>query len=231
VFRSFGVGNVNASSDMNVYLACIALLTDQGYAVALVHHEIKSGGTPAGSVSLIGGSDNIIHVWREDETGERRFWQVEMAKDDAETEPRAFTLEVIPIGLDADGRNAESCVIRDEGAAPDATPQKKRGRPRRQDSDQAILAELIHRELCDLLADPTEGQVIAFRPGMRPIRAVERSRLRAAINRAGIIDAPDDGEDPAKVAHANRSKLSRALNRLKKHGKIVLDDNWAGLPG
>jgi hypothetical protein len=71
VFRSFGEGNVNASPDMNVYLAAVAVLTDQGYAVALVHHEIKSGGTPAGSVSLIGGADTIIHVWRKDETSDR----------------------------------------------------------------------------------------------------------------------------------------------------------------
>ena len=32
VFRCFGEGNVNASPDMNVYLAAIAMLTDQGYA-------------------------------------------------------------------------------------------------------------------------------------------------------------------------------------------------------
>ena len=140
VFRSFGAGNVNASPDMNVYLACIAVLTDQGYAVALVHHEIKAGGTPAGSVSLIGGADTIVHVWRETETGERRFWQVEMAKDDAETEPRAFTLDVMPIGLDPDGRHASSCVIRDGGAAPDATAKKKRGRPPSDNSEAAILA-------------------------------------------------------------------------------------------
>jgi AAA domain len=49
VFRSFGSGNVNASPDMNAYLACIAVLTDAGHVVGLVHHEIKSGGTPAGS--------------------------------------------------------------------------------------------------------------------------------------------------------------------------------------
>src|SRR5262249_4527723 len=128
VFRSFGAGNVNLSPDMNVYLAAIATLTDEGYAVALVHHEIKAGGTPAGSVSLIGGADNIIHVWRKDDDGAVRYWQVEMAKDDAETEPRAFALEVVPIGNDPDGRPASSCVIRDEGAAPDAK-NKKRGRP------------------------------------------------------------------------------------------------------
>ncbi len=101
MFRSFGAGNVNASPDMNMYLTSVAALTDQGYAVALVHHEIKAGGTPAGSVSLLGGSDTIIHIWRdEDDAKGRRFWQVEMAKDDAETDTRAFSLQILHLGFD-----------------------------------------------------------------------------------------------------------------------------------
>jgi AAA domain len=229
VFRSFGMGNVNASADMNVYLTCIASLTDDSYAVALVHHEIKSGGTPAGSVSLIGGADNVVHVWRETETSERRFWQVEMAKDDAETEPRAFALEPVPVGQDTDGRPAVSCVIRDQGKAPDATSKKIRGRPPSRDSDSAIMAELIYRELCNLLADPTEGKDIVFRLGMPPVRAVERSRLRVAIIRAGILATAEHGEDPKKLAETNRDKLRRALNRLTKHGKVIINELWIGL--
>jgi hypothetical protein len=33
----------------------------------------------------------MVHVWPENETRQQRLWQVEMAKDDAETEPRGFT--------------------------------------------------------------------------------------------------------------------------------------------
>ena len=230
VFRSFGAGNVNASPDMNVYLASLASLTDAGYAVALVHHEIKSGGTPAGSVSLIGGSDNIIHLWRENQTSERRFWQVEMAKDDAETEPRAFTLKVVPIGLDPDGRPAASCIIYDAGAAPEATLKKKRGRPPTEDSDEAILADLTYRELCNLLADQREGQHITFHPELLPIRAVSRSRLRETTIRVGILTSAEDGDDPKKVADNNRWQTNRALNRLKKQGKVLLNERWVGVP-
>jgi hypothetical protein len=82
VFRSFDEGNVNASPDMNVYLAAIAMLTDQRCAVALVHHEIKSGDTPARSVSLIDGADTIVKAWRETETSQKRLWLVELAKDE-----------------------------------------------------------------------------------------------------------------------------------------------------
>jgi hypothetical protein len=83
VFRCFGEGNVNAPPDTNIYLAAITMLTDQGYAVAQVHHEIKSAGPPALSVSLIGGADTIAKVWRETETSQERLWLVEMAEGQA----------------------------------------------------------------------------------------------------------------------------------------------------
>jgi hypothetical protein len=226
VFRSFGDGNVNASPDMNVYLACVAVLTDGGYAVALVHHEIKSGGTPAGSVSLTGGADTVVHVWRE--TGERRLWQVEMAKDDAETEPRAFTLAVVQIGLDPDGRPASSCVVSDGGAAPEAAA-RKRGRPPSDNSDAAILADLIYRELCNLLANPNEGQDVSLHPESPAIRAVSRTRLRGTINQAGILDPLPDGADRKRVIEKNNAQVKRSINRLKKQHKVAVNEQWIGL--
>ncbi len=229
VFRSFGEGNVHASPDMTVYLAAVAVLTDQGYAVALVHHEIKSGGTPAGSVSLTGGADTIIHVWRNDETSDRRYWRVEMAKDDAETAPRAFTLEVVPIGLDPDGRPASSCIIHDGGAAPDATSGKKRGRQPSEASAEATLARLIYRELCNLLADPSEGQDIAFHPEAPPVRAVSRSRLRGAINQADILDPVTDEADRKRVTERNDKQVKRAINRLKDQHKVASNEHWIGV--
>jgi len=109
VFRSFGGGNVNASDHMNAYLAALAHIADLGIAVAAVHHEIKAGGSPAGSVSLIGAADSVIHVWC-DEHG-KHWWQIEYAKDDADTEPVAFDLTVVELGTDPDGYPASSCVV------------------------------------------------------------------------------------------------------------------------
>ena len=226
VFRSFGAGNVNALPDMNIYLASIAVITDAGAAVALVHHEIKSGGTPAGSVSLIGGTDTIIHVWRDDNGA--RFWQVELAKDDAETEPRAFILDVIPLGRDRDGQEASSCVIRDAGAAPDAIP-KKRGRQPSEGSSEGILADLIHDKLCDLLADPSDGQEITFHLGAAPVRAVSRTRLRGTVNQAGILDPVEDEADRKRITESNRKRVNRAINRLIRRKKVIANEQWIGL--
>ena len=123
VFRSFGAGNVNSSDHMNAYLASLSQLAELDMAVVAVHHEIKSGGTPAGSVSLTGGSDAVAHVWRDD--AGKRWWQVEYAKDDAEGEPRAFRLEVVELGTDPDGQPAASCVV-----LPDESAAAPKGRPK-----------------------------------------------------------------------------------------------------
>lgn len=128
VFRSFGSGNVNASDHMNAYLAAAAQVADQDIAVVLVHHEIKSGGTPAGSISLIGGSDTIVRVAR-DEDGQRS-WEVEFAKDDVETDQVKFDLEVVEIGIDQDGLPASSCIVLGPDGE-DAPAPAKNGRPKK----------------------------------------------------------------------------------------------------
>lgn len=130
VFRSFGPGNVNASDHMNAYLAALAEITDRDIAVCAIHHEIKSGGTPAGSVSLIGGSDTIIHVWREegDEEEEgigQRYWQIEFAKDDAENQPQPFDLVVVPLDPDPEGQPASSCAVAADTNEPPDKPKPR----------------------------------------------------------------------------------------------------------
>jgi hypothetical protein len=226
VFRSIGAGNVNASPDMNAYLAAIATLTDQRFAVGLVHHEVKSGGTPAGSVTLIGGSDDIIHVWRQSEESDQRFWQVEMAKDDAETLPRAFTLKRVSIGLDPDGRPASSCVISDAGSAPDA--KRKRGRPAGT-NEVAVNAELVYQALINLLADPATI-LQEIRPDPQQYfrsPAVTRTQLRATLNQTGIFVAEGD---LARQEKTIGKKIERALNLLKVQGKVIMTNRLVGLP-
>ncbi len=115
VFRSFGAGNVKAAADTSTDLQAVTMLADHGCALLLVHHKIKSGGTRAGSITMTGGADTIVHVWRERDERERRLWQVEMAKDDAETGPRSFVLETTAMGTDPEGRPATSCVVQDGG--------------------------------------------------------------------------------------------------------------------
>ena len=104
-----------------------------------------------------------------------------------------------------------------------------RGRPASENSDAAILASLIHTELCNLLADPREGQDIRFHPEAQPMRAVSRARLRATINQAGILVAVTDEADRKGVTKANDKQVERAINRLKKQHKVAANEAWIGL--
>jgi hypothetical protein len=153
-----------------------------------------------------------------------------MAKDDAETEPHAFILSPVGLGKDLDGEDATSCTIDDGGAAPGAISRKKRGRPSAEDSDEAILAELIYRELCNLLADSTEGQKVKITPLLPEKRAITRTKLRETVIRAGILVSAEVGEDPKTIADSNRWKMNRALNRLKKRARVLLSAEWIALP-
>jgi hypothetical protein len=206
VFRSFGGGNVNASDHMNAYLAALSDVTDRGLALLAIHHEVKSGGTPAGSVTLTGGADTLVHIERLN-GGKERQWCVEMAKDDAETEGRKFTLPVVEVGLDAEGQLAASCVVEDGGNPPQAEKNSKG--PKLSDNeaialrtlDRAMTAEAI---LATVEDDGSERSVVKaegwrrwfYREGMPAADQDTRKRAfrRAAdsLLKKGLVATRDD---------------------------------------
>ena len=96
VFRSMGAGDVSDPVSMGAHIEALMIITAMGIAVVVVHHEIKSGGTYAGSVALGDASDTIVRT----ETVERsrKSFAIGAAKDDAEADPRAFDLEPTPVG-------------------------------------------------------------------------------------------------------------------------------------
>jgi hypothetical protein len=207
VFRSVGEGNVNASDHMNAYLAALAEITDQGIALAVVHHETKAGGTPAGSVTLIGGADTIVSTKNGADNG-THTWRVEMAKDDAETKPRAFTLEVVDVGNDADDEPQSSCVVRDIGA----TLAPKRGRPRGSKAAQNALAALR-------LATEECGQIPPASNHIPPsVRTVNLALWRRYIAQSSVAGT----ENP----DIQRKAFTRAVHHLQADGFIgIWNDN------
>lgn len=153
VFRSFGGGNVNASDHMNAYIASATEVADKGIAVILVHHATKANGTPAGSVVLMGAADTLIPV--EKLKDGKHQWQVEEAKDDADTPPRQFELEIVNVGVDVRGRPVTSCAVIDRGAAePNPAEEPRRGR---KPNEQRL--GIVHRVLHDLTERATDGRV------------------------------------------------------------------------
>jgi hypothetical protein len=207
VFRSVGAGNVNASDHMNAYLAALATITDQGIALAVVHHETKAGGTPAGSVTLIGGADTIVSTKNGADNG-THTWCVEMAKDDAETKPRAFTLKVIDVGNDADDEPQSSCVVRDIGA----TPAPKRGRPPGSKAAKVAL-DVLRMAMEESGQIPPASNHIP--PGVRTI-SLEAFFVRFSLSSAAQTEKTE----------SQKRAFKRAVTTLQADGFIgVWNDN------
>jgi hypothetical protein len=205
VFRSFGGGNVNASDHMNAYLAALATITDQGLALAAVHHETKAGGTPAGSVTLIGAADTIIATTNG--PGKEHAWQVEAAKDDGETEARKFTLKVVDIGTNPEGEDVSSCVVVDSGE----TQPAARGRPKKQ-SERDLLMQFLYDALVDHGEPPNDREI--------PVSihlVVHKNHVRDEYMRR---TRPDDSAD------TKGKQFKRLLGDLQKEGRVGIIDQW-----
>lgn len=204
VFRSIGAGNVNDSTHMNAYLAALAAITDLGVAVAIVHHETKAGGTPAGSVALLGAADTIVVT----ANGEAdHSWAVEAAKDDANSPARRFSLEIIDLGIDPEGFPASSCVVVPiAGLAASTKPLNP-----------------SYRALYDIAAELlASGQLIQPLPDMPHVAGITRTALRTALSARGWFR-----DDPP-----SRTDLTRewnALNGCKVRSLLGFDRDWVWL--
>jgi hypothetical protein len=213
VFRSVGCGNVNASDHMNAYLAALAVVTDQGIAVAIVHHETKGGGTPAGSVTLIGGCDTLVNTQRLDIGG--HSWRVEMAKDDCETRERLFELETVDVGRDLDGQAQTSCVVRDGKTA--AKPKKKLSRE--QETAYKALLESLEKV----------GSLNAVIPCCLPVVSISRNQAREYLLRYGFFHEGHVDAD-GKFLKPSHLKLHNMLRDLKNKDYIDFNEEFVWQP-
>jgi hypothetical protein len=113
----------NSSQDMGrVITAMKRLQAATGGLVLFVHHTGKDVSKGLrGHSSLYAALDGAIEVSR---TANSRSWSVAKAKDGADGEDRAFKLEVVELGRDADGDAVTSCVV-----TPDASAVFRRREP------------------------------------------------------------------------------------------------------
>lgn len=213
VFRSVGGGNVNSSEHMNAYIAALDGIASLGLAVAIIHHEAKAGGSPAGSVTLMGAADTILHVWR-NKPGDR-FWQVEMAKDDAETEPKCFRLDVVSVGPDPEGHDASSCVVVPAEPSAPAAEQGQSRKPKLPEQARIALrclAEVINAEGLPLPAG--DGFPLDK-------RGVSDAVWRRACQRRDLSNGGD---------RAMRDAFKRARDKLQASQQAATLDGWWWLP-
>jgi len=99
----------NSSVDMgNLIAAAKQLQSLTGGLVCLVHHTGKDTTKGLrGHSSLYAALDGAIEVTA---TDTRKAWSVAKCKDDVTGDAHPFKLEIVPVGIDADGYEITSCV-------------------------------------------------------------------------------------------------------------------------
>ena len=185
----------NSSVDMGRIIdGAKQLQREVGGLIWLVHHAGKDSGRGLrGHSSLTGAVDAIIEVTR-DESGERREWRVERAKDGPESDPWPFTLSVVELGEDGDGEPLTSCVV--ERREREETPRTKRKPP---GGNQKTALKAIEVAL-KASGEYGKGGAPGFRPCISFDKGVEvaaaalpvekeRQRERARLAIQGLVSA------------------------------------------
>ena len=199
----------NSSVDMGRIIdGAKQLQREVGGLIWLVHHAGKDSGRGLrGHSSLTGAVDAIIEVSR-DETGDRREWRVERAKDGPESDPWPFTLPVVELGADGDGDLITSCVVEPKERAEE--PLKRRKPPSGNNMRVALDALGVALKAS---TDYGMGGAPGFRPCVSWEKAVEVVTPRMATD-----------------AKHRKQRAQEAINSLLGKGHLAFHDGWVWLP-
>jgi hypothetical protein len=146
-------------------------------------------------------------------------------KDDAETSPRGFVLELVDGIPDAFGEYVSSCKVVDQGPAQNE-PKSKKGKkhePHMPDGpkqkSRSPNGEVIYMALVGLFAKTGVPQEREITPGKPKLRSITRDQLREYLKAAGLIEGTATGAMTAK----ERSRLHEVLLVLVGRKDIVMN--------
>lgn len=193
----------NDSRDMGQVIdAMKALQAELGGLVLAVHH---SGKDPLkglrGHSSLLAALDAVVEVTRQEE---RREWKLAKSKDGEDGEAHPFRLDVVELGLDAEGWPITSCVVEPEEQAADVVNRARLPHG----GNQRILWDGLG-ELLKASNAFGQGEAPPTRPCVRLDDALNQLRGRLAV-------APDRQTERAR----------QAITGLVSRGLLNLRDGW-----
>lgn len=199
----------NSSVDMGrIIEGAKQLQREVGGLIWLVHHSGKDSGRGLrGHSSLTGAVDAILEVTR-DESGDRREWRVERAKDGPESEPTPFALSVVEMGEDEDGDPITSCVVEPRERAED---QVKRIRPPTGNNMRVAL------DAIGVALKASSEYGLGGAPGTRPCVTWE-----SAVE----VVAPRMATD----AKHRKQRALEAISSLVAKGHLSFQDGYVWLP-
>ncbi|WP_119460647.1 AAA family ATPase [Rhodospirillaceae bacterium SYSU D60014] len=208
--RVLAGGDENGPEDMTAFIRnCDRIRETLGVHVCIVHHTGKEPGKgPRGHSSLLGAADTVVEVAR---TEAGRSATVVKQKDGHEGDAFAFDLDVVQLGLDEDGDEITSCVVRHLGNAPAASM-------RRLPKGQKLQAyRLLIRAIDEKGETPQKNDPI---PGQN--RFVRTEVWREFCEAEFIADSsnPDN----------KRRAIQRAMQGLQSEGFIKVWEDRAWIP-
>lgn len=178
--------NENAAEDMGLALAnCRAIHEATGAMVILIHHSGKDASRGVRGWSGINAAlDFALETTRDEASGYREM-RVTKMKDGDDGLKYGFKLEIVTVGMDADGEEITSCVIAEDDAPPAQEKQagagvKRRGRIENHvletmalfgTADTVSLHALVDKAT-ELLPEPEAGQRDTRR--QRVVRAIQQ---------------------------------------------------------
>lgn len=190
-------GSESSDEDMGAYVkAADALRAAFDCAVVIVHHCGHEGTRPRGHSSLMGAVDAQIGVKRD--AADNIIATVEFMKDGPQGEEFASRLEVVEIGIDADGDKITSCVIVPaEGLAP------RERKPKRLPAVAAKALRALHEVIGEAGIIPPPDPYIP-----PSTKAVTIAEWRAHALKRGL----GGGDDPKLQQQAFRRAYGRLLD-------------------
>src|ERR1700730_17018720 len=200
-------GSESSDEDMTAYVkAGDTLRTAFDCAVVIVHHGGHEGTRPRGHSSLMGALDAQIAVKRD--AADNIIATVELMKDGSQGDEFASRLEVVEIGIDADGDKITSCVIVPvEGLA----PQKEK--PKKLPAAAAKALKALHEIIDDAGVIPPHDSYIP-----PTTKAVTVEQWRAHAYKRGL-----SGSGELK---SRQQAFRRAFDQLSENQRIAVSEPY-----
>lgn len=196
--RAAPTADENSSEDMGAILLGAKLIADatRGLVILVTHTGKDDTRGARGHSSQLAAMDAALYVRR---NGEARTWSVDKAKDAADGGEHGFVLDVVNLGIDADGDPLTSCVVVESDGVPRAAlPNIPKG------GNVRVVWEKLGDMLCaagDVRPSDAPKELPEGRPTVRLDDAIAKigpslpveQRRRAERTRAAILSLVNKG--------------------------------------
>lgn len=214
--RAIPGGSENDPADMSTFIANLdAIRAATNAHVVVIHHCGKDQAQGMrGHSSLLGATDVVIEITRDEKTGIRTA-TVEKAKDDADGEVFTFKLAVQDMGEDQDGDLVTTCIVQ-EIDAPKA-PKNNQLKP---------LEQLWLDTIAEYFAREDGIKMVVPERGMPTTACATRDDIREWVKTRGLVGVAHSVAGPGILTNTDRSKMARMFEALKIRGKLGIHKNW-----